>query len=67
MSDVQTVGIEVRRSGGTFGSVVVDWALEGESIINPDFTSNSGSITFGPSQTLGYVVLRSQPDDVSHL
>ncbi|EDQ87127.1 uncharacterized protein MONBRDRAFT_27656 [Monosiga brevicollis MX1] len=45
-----TAAFEVRRAGGLFGTVVLDWSVVAQSARQSDLAPSSGNLTFGSGQ-----------------
>jgi hypothetical protein len=52
IEDVGTVALTVQRTGGTVGSLSVDYSTtDGTAIAGQDYTTTSGTLNFGPGET----------------
>ena len=52
IEDVGTLSVTVLRTGGTAGSLTVDYATaNGTAVAGQDYTSSSGTLTFGAGET----------------
>ena len=64
-SGVSEFNVELRRTGGTFGAVAIEWTIDGATA--DDFVATSGTATFGQGEASLLVTLGIRADGVSEL
>ena len=62
----RTLSIAVSRAAGSFGSISVDWTLQGDAQAH-DFDAIAGAITFGAGETAANITLQLTADAVPEL
>ncbi|EGD75586.1 NOTCH2 protein [Salpingoeca rosetta] len=66
LSGATTITIPLVRTGGTFGSVTVDWIIDGDAQTH-DFDALQGSVTFGSAEAAANITLQLRADNQPEL